>query len=211
MITKNKVLMAQACASLSGKWGIAVCSTLAYGAICGLVGSITVVGGVWDNIVLQQIFQYAVMLLVIPPFTLGFIMFYLALSRGEKVSLDLLFKGFNSYTTALVANFLVFIFVFLWTLLLIVPGIIAYLAYSQVFYIIADNPEISAMEALRRSKNMMRGYKWKLFCLGLRFIGWILLGVLTLGIGYFWLLPYMQTSYTKFYDDLMANQGEYNI
>ena len=63
------------------------------------------------------------------------------------------------------------------------------------------------MDALRKSKEMMDGYKWKYFCLGLRFIGWALLCVLTLGIGILWLSPYVQVSYAKFYEDVKNNQA----
>ena len=94
------------------------------------------------------------------------------------------------------------LFTLLWTLLLIIPGIIAVLSYSMTFYILADDNSIGAMEAIDKSKKMMDGYKWKYFCLGLRFIGWSLLCILTLGIGFLWLLPYMQVSMVKFYDDI---------
>ena len=99
------------------------------------------------------------------------------------------------------------VFVFLWALLLIIPGIIAAIAYSQTFYILAEDDTIGSMDALRKSKEMMIGYKWKYFCLGLRFIGWALLCVLTLGIGFLWLSPYIQVSYAKFYEDLKTNQA----
>jgi uncharacterized membrane protein len=70
---------------------------------------------------------------------------------------------------------------------------------------LADDNSIKAMEAIDKSKKMMDGYKWKYFCLGLRFLGWALLCILTLGIGFLWLMPYMQVSMAKFYDDVKAN------
>jgi uncharacterized membrane protein len=121
------------------------------------------------------------------------------------VRIEQLFSGFNRFGTALAAYLLVTIFTFFWMLLLIVPGIIAAISYSQTFYIIADSQNIDPMDAIDKSKKMMQGYKWKYFCLYLRFIGWALLCILTLGIGYVWLLPYVQTSTAKFYDDLKAN------
>ncbi|MPN61797.1 hypothetical protein SDC9_209541 [bioreactor metagenome] len=92
------------------------------------------------------------------------------------------------------------IFVILWSLLLIVPGIIAAIRYSMCFYILADNPDIGIMEALNESKRMMRGNKWKYFCLNLSFIGWGLLCICTVGIGFLWLTPYVETSVIAFYD-----------
>ena len=94
------------------------------------------------------------------------------------------------------------LFIFLWSLLLIIPGIIAAYAYSQVFYILADNPSLSGMEALDQSKQMMKGRKWKYFCLCMRFVGWSILCIFTLGIGYIWLAPYMAVSLANFYRDV---------
>ena len=91
--------------------------------------------------------------------------------------------------------------IFLWFLLLIVPGIVAALSYSMTFYILADEPDINAKEALEKSKIMMDGHKMDLFLLGLSFIGWALLCILTLGIGLLWLIPYMNVSAAKFYQD----------
>lgn len=233
MLTENKDLMAQARASLSGKWGIAVCTTL----IGVLISYTPLIPGA----IIFPVFGSAGVLIIAGPLALGISMFFLALSRGEEVKIELIFKGFRYFGTALAAYLMVIVFTLLWTLLLIVPGIIASISYSQTLYILADNPEIGAMEAINRSKKMMYGYKWKYFCLGLRFIGWCLLCTIPVGImtgiasflsnshgfvglgfaewsvicssilglvGYLWLLPYMQTSFAKFYDDLKANQGE---
>jgi uncharacterized membrane protein len=97
------------------------------------------------------------------------------------------------------------IFIILWTLLLIIPGIIMSLAYSMTFYILADNPDINPIDAIRKSREMMYGYKWKIFCLNLRFIGWGFLCIFTMGIGLLWLLPYMSVSFAKFYEEAKAN------
>jgi hypothetical protein len=92
------------------------------------------------------------------------------------------------------------IFIILWSLLLLIPGIIAAFRYSLCFYILADHPEMGIMEVLNESKRMMKGNKWKMFCLNISFIGWAILGILTLGIGFIWLLPYMEVSIIAFYD-----------
>jgi uncharacterized membrane protein len=101
---------------------------------------------------------------------------------------------------------LMLVFTLLWMLLLIIPGIIAAISYSLTFYIIADDDTIKPMEAIDKSKQMMDGYKWKYFFLALRFLGWALLCILTLGIGFLWLIPYVQVTFAKFYDDVKANQ-----
>lgn len=104
------------------------------------------------------------------------------------------------------AYWLMILFVVLWSLLLIIPGIIAAFSYAMVFFIIADDSSIGVSEALKKSKVMMKGYKWKYFCLSWRFLGWAILSVLSCGIGFLWLFPYMQISFAKFYEDLKAGQ-----
>jgi len=91
-------------------------------------------------------------------------------------------------------------------LLLIIPGIIAALSYSQAFFILADNPSLSASEVLSKSKEIMDGHKLKLFFLGFNFIGWSFLCILTLGIGFLWLIPYMKVSYASFYNEISNGQ-----
>ena len=133
--------------------------------------------------------------------------FFLSLSRNQDAKLEQLFGGFSRFGTAFCAYLLQAIFVFLWMLLLIIPAIIAALSYAMTYYIISDNESIGALDAITASKELMRGNKWKLFCLGLRFIGWSLLCLLTFGIGYLWLMPYMATSFAKFYDDIAVRHS----
>ena len=128
--------------------------------------------------------------------------FSLSLSRKQETALPQLFEGFKKFWIAFGTYFLMMIFLFLWLLLLIIPGIIAALSYSQTFYILAEDNSISPLDAITKSKELMKGNKWKFFLLGLRFIGWILLGVLTMGIGFVWIGPYMMISFAKFYDDV---------
>ena len=188
---ENKELMAEARASLSGNWGLAVGTFLVYIIIVGTLQVIPVIGGV-------------IGLFIAGPMAVGICMFTLSLSRGESARLEQIFEGFKNYGTVLGAYLLMVLFIFLWMLLLIIPGIIAAIAYSQTFYILAEDDTIGSMDALKKSKEMMDGYKWKYFCLGLRFIGWALLCILTLGIGFLWLSPYIQISYAKFYEDIKA-------
>jgi uncharacterized membrane protein len=90
-------------------------------------------------------------------------------------------------------------------MLCLVPAIRASIAYSQIFFILSDNPDVGAIEAIDLSKKMMDGYKWKYVCLGARFIGWICLSMLTCGIGLLWVAPYVMASYAHFYEDVRAN------
>lgn len=124
---------------------------------------------------------------------------------GKKI--ELVIEGFKrSFINSFVATLLVGIFTFLWSLLLIIPGIIKSLAYSMTPYIIADEPGIDALDAIKKSQEMMRGHKMELFMLALSFIGWFLLGVLTFGIGMFFVLPYYQTTLANFYLELRGKK-----
>ena len=98
------------------------------------------------------------------------------------------------------------LFILLWTLLLIVPGIMKSMAYAMTEYILLDNPEISAEDAIHKSRVMMDGHKMKLFLMYLSFIGWAILCLFTLGLGFLLLVPYIETSVATFYQDLLEEQ-----
>lgn len=115
------------------------------------------------------------------------------------------FDGIKLFTKSLVTYLLMVLFIVLWTLLLIVPGIIAALSYSMSFYILADNPLLTPLEILDESRKMTYGYKWQLFYLFLWFLLLAVLCVLTLGIGFLWLIPYVHITLAKFYDYVKDN------
>lgn len=117
-----------------------------------------------------------------------------------------LFCAFNNtyYWKAIGTGLLSGIYTFLWTLLLIVPGIIKGLSYAMALYIVSDNPEIGCDEAIERSMAMMRGHKMRLFLMQLGMIGWSLLSLLTLGIAMLWIVPYYQTVFANFYLEIKA-------
>ena len=135
-----------------------------------------------------------------PMFTLAVTIIYLKLAEGEKPAVGDLFTQFNQIWPAFKVNFLVGLFTALWTMLLIIPGIIKGISYSQAMYILAENPEIGALEAINRSKAMMEGHKMEYFVLGLSFIGWTLLVGITFGIAGIWVMPYMTATMTNFYN-----------
>jgi len=186
---ENRVLMAQARDSLKGKWGLGIGTTVVFMLIMMVIQLIPIAG-------------WIIGILISGAMSIGLAIFALSLSRKQNAKLSQIFDGFQKFGVGLGAYILQFIFVILWSILLIIPGIIAAFAYSMTYYIIAENDSIGPLEAISKSKEMMRGNKWKLFCLGFRFFGWGLLCILTLGIGFLWLFPYMIVSYAQFYDDL---------
>jgi uncharacterized membrane protein len=199
-ITSNKELMMQARESLSGRWGLAVGTFFVYMLIVVAISP----SSVTNETILKLVLSIPAFL-VSGAFALGVAIFSLAIARKESAKLKMIFYGFKYYVKTLGLYLLMMLFILLWMLLLIVPGIIASISYGLAFYLMADDPNIGVMEALNKSKKMMYGYKWKYFCLGLRFIGWILLGILSLGIGFLWIMPYISISFAKFYDDVKAN------
>ncbi len=134
----------------------------------------------------------------------GYTLYTLRVSRGEDTGgISTLFACFQQFWRFVAATILMELFTFLWSLLLVIPGIIAAYSYSQTIFIMLDHPEMSAMEAIRESKQLMRGYKMDYFVLELSFIGWSLLVPLTMGILHIWLLPYMNVTYANFYNALV--------
>ena len=109
---------------------------------------------------------------------------------------------YGCFITVLVTSIVMGIFTALWSLLLIVPGIIASYRYRMAMYIIHDDPEVGIMEAIRKSKQMMVGHKLDLFVLDLSFIGWGLLCVITLGIATLYVGPYVAATQAAFYDSI---------
>lgn len=132
----------------------------------------------------------------------GMTSYFLKISRNEPVTYNELFSKTNMFVSYLSISLLVGLFTFLWTLAFIIPGIIAALSYSMVFFVKLDNPDMGAMDVLRKSKQIMSGHKMDYFVLGLSFLGWAILGAFTLGILYLWLIPYMQVTYANFYNSI---------
>lgn len=189
MATPNRVLMDQAEQSLKGRWGMAIGTCVIY--ILTVI-AINLISGVGE----------VISLLVGGPFMLGLSMFSLAVARDENAYLELIFKGFEEFIRALSAYLYIFVFTILWLLLLIIPGIVAAISYSMTYFILVDDKEIDAMAAIDKSKAMMDGYKMKYFQLILYYLGFSVLCIFTLGIGFLWLFPYIQVTNAKFYDDV---------
>jgi len=149
---------------------------------------------------------YAVLNLVASLFTstlsVGFYLYILKMIRKEEFSRNDIFAFIGKVFPIIAIALLITIFSFLWGLLFIIPGIIAALSYSMAFLIYAEDQSLNAMDYLDKSKEMMKGYKWDYFVFGLSFIGWILLSIITFGIGLIWILPYVTIAEVVYYDEL---------
>lgn len=191
----NSDLRYNARQALTGNWWPCVGLTVVYIVVSFLLGVIPFLGGIAS-------------LILTGPIQLGMTIFYVSFIRTEEPDFNKFFEGFSDFGRALAAFLLVALFTFLWSLLLIIPGIIAAYRYSQTFYIIMDDPDISAIDALRKSSDMMSGAKMKLFLLHLSFIGWAILTAFTFGLGQFFLIPYINTSQAFFYEDIREAYNE---
>ena len=148
------------------------------------------------------------LLLITGAFSLSFALISLAFIKGQDIEIGNIFDGFKNFTNATLLALHQMLLIFLWTLLFIVPGIIKGYAYYMVFYILAENPDMSSKDALAESKSLMEGHKFEFFKLQLSFIGWFILSIFTFGILGFWLAPYVNIATAVFYTDLkMASYG----
>ena len=183
--------------SLSGKWGVCVLVFLIFDVISGACAGLSyfAVGAI-------------AMLIVMGPLTIGYSKVALNVARDKDAEIGMLFDGFKDFSRSLVLYITNNIFIMLWSFLFIIPGIIKSYAYSMSYYILLDDPTISANDARKKSIEMMKGNKWRLFCLQFSFIGWYLLSMLTFGILLFWVSPYMQVAEAKFYLSLLPEEEQ---
>ena len=189
-MTNNTQIMSDARESLTGKWPLAIGTFLIF-LLISIGATLIPFAG--------QVIGF----LIAGPLAVGGAFFALNIVREQAAKTDDLFFGFNNNLgNSILAYLLVFVFVFIGFVLLIIPGIIVALAFSQTWFILAENPSMDSYDAIIKSKNMMNGYKWQYFKIGLRLFGLGLLCLLTIGIGFLWLLPYQYVVYAKFYEEV---------
>ena len=191
----------EALGMLRGKWTQPVVAAL----IVTLVSGVTQ-GGSQTQLPSFITIGFLVALLIAENLQYGFSVGMLRFNRGRENTVnEMISAGFKEdYGRVLGIMLLGTVYILLWCLLLIIPGIIKAYAFSMAPYIAEDNPELGPGECLRRSEDLMYGHKMDLFMLHLSFIGWILLGILSLGIGLLWVTPWMEMAQVKFYEELKA-------
>ena len=180
----------QAWQNLSGHWGPMVVVYLLYSVLTSVL-AYTVIGSLLLGGVLM----------------IGLCSATLSLLRTGEARAEHLFDGFKgNLTNAITASLLYNVYIVLWSLLFVIPGIVKTYSYAMTFYILRDDPDMPANDAITESRRMMDGNKFRLFCLHLSFIGWMLLSVLTCCILLLWVIPYMQTAQAAFYESLKNEQ-----
>lgn len=200
----------QALATLKGKWGSFVGLTFVYMLLYGLASTLSNFGTIFQGSSFATLAFFLtgtgfLLTLLMLPMSMGFSVAHLHSSRQDlPADIGDLFYGYRNFLHVLGTLLLMVVLVVCGCVLLIVPGIILGLAYAMTPFLLRDHPELSVTETLQMSRTMMMGHKWELFLLELSFIGWMILGIFTFFIGYLWLIPYMQMTTTKFYEQLRA-------
>ena len=209
--------------NLAGNWGISVLAAF----IASIFGALVTTSGSFNFEIDQEIVQSIpdVVIIILSAFAsiagvlsllqfilggtvqLGYVKFLLKQYHHSQPEIKDLFSEFDRFGQGFLQAFLRGLYIVLWTLLFIIPGIIKAFSYSMTPFIMADNPNMTANEAITASRELMDGHKWDLFVLDLSFIGWGLLNILTLGIGSFWLNPYMNAAHAAFYRHLIAERN----
>ncbi len=180
---------------LENKWELYVGITLVFFALSAVVFAVCYLspfGGILN--------------LLMFPIAWGLAIIFLKAFRGTECSLSNLFDGFKDFSRIFLTILLQTLYVALWLMLFIIPGIIKGLSYSQTNFVLADNPNLKYDAAITRSSQLMQGHKMEYFLFILSFIGWYLLAMLTFGIGFLWLVPYIGTAKAAFYHELLEEE-----
>ena len=220
---KNQDYKNAALASLKGNWAPSLVATIVLVAIMYVImvpyvtayvlnienlnpDTLALIGGC-------SMFMYLGLIFLFFPLDVGYTNAFNALyvEGDDRITGNTFRDAFGQYLKNVWAMFLMVLFVSLWSMLLLIPGIVKAYSYAMLPYILKDNPELSAMDAIRLSSKMMKGHKFDLFYLQLSFIGWAILAVLTGGIGLLWLQPYMMTTQASFYQDIKKDFISTNI
>ena len=201
--------------SLKGNWGQAIIVMIIYGLITLAISCIgfmgkgvnlndpkaieAIINGTSSLVSPAQVISAILSIFVTSFLALGSVSFYMKLSRNEEVTYKELFSKTGLWALYIGVTVMTSIFVGLWSMLLIIPGIIATYRYAMVDYIMVDNPNIGVFEAIRKSKEMMYGHKLDYFILQLSFLGWAILSVFTFGLLMLYVAPYMNVTCANFY------------
>ena len=201
MTSPNLIHMRTAREKLKNNWstaflvGLTVMIPQTISEILKAIGSIEAGG-------MEDISLGLISTLVAAPLLLGLTIYSLNLFRNGSANYNNIFDGFNSLGKALGVYFLMIILIILGMILLIIPGIILAFGFSMAYYVMIDKPELGIVDTLKESWKIMKGNKTKLLGLSLRFIPWAILGILCLVVGVIFVLPWMQMSYTSFYEEI---------
>ncbi|MDR1697521.1 MAG: DUF975 family protein [Erysipelotrichaceae bacterium] len=183
---RSRDYRADARTKMKGKWGYALLGVVIYGLVFAAMS-----------------FTGILALLFGLPLTIGLLSYLSKLYDTGRADVGNLFDGFkDNLVNRILASVLKYLFVALWSLLFVIPGIIKTYSYAMTEYLMMQDSTLDANAAITKSRTMMDGNKGRLFLLDLSFIGWIILCGLTFGILYLYVAPYMLSARLSFYEDL---------
>ncbi len=202
----------EALSALRGNWASALVATIIMLVLTMCIsGTSAVVQTYGIQLSAALAFGFGLLeILVLWPVSVGFCnSFRLLLETGDnRLTANMFSLGFGKMLHNIWGTFLMGLFIVLWSLLFLIPGIIKSFSYAMTPFILVERPELSANAAIDESRRLMKGRKFDLFYLYLSFIGWFILSILSLGIGFLWLWPYVQTSLAAFYADVKEEKAE---
>ncbi|MBQ3817385.1 MAG: DUF975 family protein [Clostridia bacterium] len=220
-MTTRAELKQRAKNGLNGKWGIAIGVLLVSYIIISiltspsLVSSFKMIKDIQSGIYNVSFNSGSILSLAIVvisgPLEVGLCIVFLEIIRNWQCEFADMFKGFKNFGTNFLGGLLVVIYTYLWSLLFIIPGIVKAYSYSMTFYILADNPELTANQAISESRRMMKGHKFRLFVLELSFFWWYILCGITAGLAYFYVAPYISATKAAFYEDLKNSESAVTV
>ncbi len=190
---------------LKGKYKYVMLPFILATLLLGLAQSQDLYSNLYESYGVSYVFTIgSIALFIVGPISVGLATYSLSIVNEEDYSYNQIATGFKYFFKALFLYLLFNISVLIGTILLIIPGVVIFLMFSQIFYIIAENPQIGVIDAFKKSASLMKNKKLQYLGLGLRYILFFILGVFTLGIWWLWLTPQMYVSFAIFYKELQA-------
>jgi len=208
MKTRQEI-KANAKEAMKQQWGTSIGAPILLGVVIGVASFIATMF-MFRAPIFGALLSFAVSFFLAIPLSIGLYKVFVKIYRKESTSAGEIFQGFSvNYWRKIGGLVWMMLFYWLWSLLFIIPGIIKLFAYSMIPYILADCPNVTAREAMKLSMRMTKGYKGQIFVMYLSFIGWFLLGTLTLHIlTIIFVGPYMSTTVAGYYNELKKNAIE---
>lgn len=177
---------------LKGRWKVPCIATLILIAVFAVIeGSSALTYGTIGGILSTFVYGSSAI-----AFTNIFILLYLS---NDRITFSDFVNGFSDFLRGFLGMLWMSLWIFLWSLLFVIPGFIKAFAYSQIFFILSDNPKIGVIKAMNISKVITQGHKADIFCLAFSFIGWYFLGIITGGVLFVWIIPYEMATFTNAY------------
>lgn len=196
---------AEARSAMAGSWGSAVWMTILFLVLTSLGGIFSLIPQEIVASLCSIAYSFCVFFVVIWAYGVAF---YKKSEGIAPLGAARLFDGYGNFGKVLGLELLSTIYIMLWSCLFVIPGIVKFYSYAMAPFILQDNPDIKVNEAINQSKEMMNGHKSELFCLHFSFIGWYIVGAITLGIAMLWITPYVSAAEAEFYRNLKRGMKE---